>query len=80
MNNDSSRLRHTQKEKFESEHQEQQKLNSDVKEFSSVEELLRYDAAQTEAPPAIAVKLSHSIANAPQPRAKSFWQRIFSRE
>ena len=78
MNNDSSKLRHTQKQESTSEQQHQQQQKSEAKEFSSVEELLRHDTAETVVPPGVAVKLNQSIANAPKP--KSWWQRFFSRE
>ena len=75
MNNDSSRLRHTQKQESISEQQQQQK--SEAKEFSSVEEMLHEDSSQTAVPPGIAVKLNESIAKLPKPSA-SWWQRLFS--
>lgn len=78
MNNDSSRLRHTQKSEATSEHEQQ--VKTEAKEFSSAEELLRHDLAQTEVPPAIAVKLNKSISAIPQPKSSSWWSRFFSRE
>ena len=78
MNNDSSRLRHTQKQESISEQEQQQEQKSEAKEFSSVEELLRHDAEQTALPPGIAQKLNQSIANSPKPKA--WWQQFFSRE
>lgn len=78
MNNDSSRLRHTQKQESTSEQRQEKK--SQGKEFSTVEELLRHDAAETVVPSGIAVKLNQSIANAPKPETKSWWQRFLSRE
>jgi hypothetical protein len=79
MNNDSSKLRHTQKQESVSEQQQQQQLKSEAKEFSSVEEMLREDSSQTVVPPGIALKLNESIAKLPKPTA-SWWQRFFSRE
>ncbi|MEO5803642.1 MAG: hypothetical protein ABIR24_08930 [Verrucomicrobiota bacterium] len=78
MNNDSSKLRHTQKQASASEQQQQQQQKAEAKEFSSVEELLRHDAAEIVVPPGVAVKLNQSIANSPKP--KVWWQRFFSRE
>jgi len=78
MNNDSSKLRHTQKQESTSEHQHQQQQKSEAKEFSSVEELLRHDAAELVVPAGVATKLNQSIANAPKP--KTWWQQFFSRE
>ena len=76
MNNEFSKLRHTQKQ--ESVVEEKLQQSSEVKEFSSVEEMLREDSAQTVVPSGIAVKLNQSIAKSPKP--KSWWQHFFSRE
>ena len=78
MNNDSSRLRHTQKQESLSEHQHEETTQSHGKEFASVEELLREDVSQTAVPPTIAVRLNESIAQSPKP--KSWWKQFFSRE
>jgi len=45
-----------------------------AREFSTTEELLRHDAAQTDVPAAIAQRLTHSIEKLPRP-SKSWWQR-----
>jgi hypothetical protein len=62
-------------------HQEQaaesQAANTGATEFQSVEELLRHDAAQTAVPPAIARRLSQSIAQAAPPR-RPWWRKFFS--
>ena len=76
MNNDSSRLRHTQKQESTFEQQQQEK-KSEAKEFSSVEEMLHEDSSQTGVPPGIAVRLNESIAKLPKPTA-SWWKRLFS--
>jgi hypothetical protein len=47
-----------------------------VREFGSVEELLRHDAAQTVVPPAIAAQLRESIAQEPSART-GWWRRLF---
>jgi|KBSSwiStaDraftv2_1062776.scaffolds.fasta_scaffold7334951_1 hypothetical protein len=52
-----------------------QKQESTSREFTSEEELLRYDAAQTPVPPAVAERLSNSIQNLPKP-ATSWWRRL----
>ena len=52
-----------------------QQQQSTSREFTSEEELLRYDAAQTPVPPAVAERLSHSIQNLPKP-ATSWWRRL----
>ena len=80
MKDDPSKLRHTHKQESTSEQQEHQQEKSEVKEFSSVEEMLRHDAAQTVVPPGVAAKLNQSIRNAPVPETKSWWQRFFPRE
>ena len=46
------------------------------REFSSVEELLRFDAAQTAVPPEIARRLQKSAANMPPP-ARPWWKNLF---
>ena len=46
-------------------------------EFTSVEELLRHDAAQTEVPETVAHRLASSISKEPKP-ARSWWRRLFS--
>jgi len=72
--------------KQESKHrpQEQHQLShsasqqSAMREFASTEELLRHDAAQTDVPPAIAERLTQSIAKLPQ-KPQSWWQRWLKR-
>lgn len=49
-----------------------------MREFASTEELLRHDAAQTDVPPAIAERLTQSIAKLPQ-KPQSWWQRWLKR-
>ena len=60
-------------------HQEQaaeaQAAHSGSLEFQSPEDLLRHDAAQTDVPPAIARRLSQSIAQSPPPR-RPWWRRL----
>ncbi|MGA2747948.1 MAG: hypothetical protein ABSG59_04150 [Verrucomicrobiota bacterium] len=48
-----------------------------AKEFASVEELLRHDAAQTAVPPEIAQRLRQSLEESPPPR-RSWWRKLFS--
>ena len=45
---------------------------------TSVEEMLRDDAAQTSPPPRLAHRVAESIAKEPKPE-RSWWQRLFSR-
>ena len=72
-----------QQKKFNSEQQqehvsEQQLTQNTARDFASVEELLRYDASQTQTPGAIAARLQKSSADLPRP-ARSWWQRLFQR-
>lgn len=49
-----------------------------AREFATTEEAIRTDAAETEVPPAIAVRLQKSLdANPPVVPEKSWWQKIF---
>jgi hypothetical protein len=45
-----------------------------MREFASVEEVLRHDAGQTAVPPGIAERLARSVQNVPPPE-RSWWQR-----
>jgi len=47
-----------------------------IREFASVDEMLRHDALHTPVPPAIAHRLQESIGKIPQP-ASSWWRRLF---
>ena len=49
------------------------------REFGSVEELLQYDAGQTEAPPGIARRLAESLGEPRVEEPKAWWKRIFRR-
>lgn len=63
--------------KFSQEQQqvsETQSRQTAVREFASVEELLRHDAKQTSVPPAIAQRLNRSLQNEPCP-PRSWWRR-----
>lgn len=48
-----------------------------VHEFSTPEEVLRFDAAQTVVPPTIAERLRRSVASEPAPK-QSWWRRWWS--
>jgi len=48
-----------------------------AQEFSSSDELLRFDAAQTIVPPEIARRLQRSAAEVRPPAARSWWKNIF---
>ena len=74
MERKASKLR--QEQKLESI--EQTGARETARAFSSVEEMLREDAATNGPPPALAHRVADSIAREPKP-ARSWWQRIFSR-
>jgi hypothetical protein len=59
----------------ESQTAESQSAHTVAREFQSVEDLLRHDAAQTAVPPEIARRLSQSIAQSAAPR-RSWWRRF----
>jgi len=46
-----------------------------VREFGSVEELLRHDAAQTPVPPELAARVRDSVAREPAPQT-GWWRRL----
>lgn len=60
-----SKLR--QNEEQQSTQQQHSEQKAEAKEFSSVDEMLRYDAAQTTVPPEVAEKLNRAIEKEPQP-------------
>lgn len=55
---------------------EQQAAQNRGREFTTVEEMLRFDAAQTPPPPGIAQRLQKSAAGLPSPKA-AWWKRFF---
>ncbi|HUD84451.1 MAG TPA: hypothetical protein VMQ67_13150, partial [Candidatus Saccharimonadales bacterium] len=55
---------------------ETQTAKTTAQQFENVEQLLRYDAAQTPVPPEIARRLNQSAAQSPPPR-RPWWRRIF---
>lgn len=48
-------------------------------EFTSPDELLRFDASQTVPPPALEERLQRSLESEPTPTAGSWWKRLFGR-
>ena len=74
MDPKTAKLQQQQKE----ETVEQTGQHQAAREFASVEEMLREDAAQTEVPPALARRVADSIAREPKP-PRSWWQRWFAR-
>jgi hypothetical protein len=71
-----------QKHKLASQEQQQvsetQTQKSEGREFATAEELLRYDASQTEVPPTVAKRLDDSLQNEPK-RTRSVWRRLMGR-
>lgn len=72
--------RHT---KLSSQEQEQQTAarqaqEQSVREFTSVEDLLRHDATHTVVPPSIEARLRRSTSDLPPPRGLSWWRRLFN--
>lgn len=65
-----------QRTQEESQHEQQLGTQRSAREFASVEELLRHDAAQTSVPPAVAARLQESISREPSPNT-SWWRRLF---
>jgi hypothetical protein len=55
---------------------EQQTQQPAGREFATAEELLRYDAAHTPVPPAIAQRLQKSTSELPPPKL-AWWKRLF---
>ncbi|MGD0351169.1 MAG: hypothetical protein ABSB84_12775 [Verrucomicrobiota bacterium] len=55
---------------------EQQTQSPSAREFASAEEMLRYDAAHTTVPPAIARRLQKSIGQTGAP-PRSWWRNLF---
>ena len=62
-----SKLRHQEEQEQQSTQQQHSEQKTDAKEFSSVDEMLRYDASQNAVPPNVAEKVNRSIAGEPQP-------------
>ena len=69
------RLQHQQAQEQASEQQQVTEQQAGLS-FDSAEDLLRYDAARTTPPPAIAERLKTSIEREPK-RKVSWWQRLF---
>jgi hypothetical protein len=74
MDPDSSKLQ--SREQQASALHSQSAREQQARDFASVEELLRYDAAQQETPKSIETRLASSIEREPPPR-RSWWRRIF---
>ena len=67
----------TEQKSQEQEHvAETQSQQTYAREFTSPEELLQLDAAQTPVPPAVANRLADSLRTEPKPE-RSWWRRMF---
>ena len=74
MNPERSKLK-----QHEASHEQSQNVASQSgREFGSVEELLRHDAANTVPPAGLAARVNASVAVEPKP-AGSWWKKLFSR-
>jgi hypothetical protein len=70
-----SKLSHEQQQ-----HEQQaagQETRQEKREFATTEELLRFEAAQTEVPPQVAERLKQSIANLAPPPRRPWWRNWF---
>jgi hypothetical protein len=77
MNPDPSKLRQQQQQAEQSAELHVQE-GQVCQEFSTAEEVIRFDAEQTPPPERIAERLKESIAREPAP-PKSWWQRLFGK-
>jgi mannitol-1-phosphate/altronate dehydrogenase len=75
MKTHSSKLQHQQKEQtVETQRTAQQAA---AREFGSVEEVLRFNAAQTPVPESVKSRLADSVRKEPAPeRPRSWWRRL----
>ena len=76
------KLRNVMNHRTEQKSQEQEQVaevhsqQTSTREFTSPEELLQHDAAQTLVPPTVANRLADSLRSEPKPE-RSWWRRIF---
>jgi hypothetical protein len=55
----------------------QQTQSQTGKEFANSDDLLWFDAAQTNVPPEIAQRLQKSVAEIQTPKSRSWWKNLF---
>lgn len=79
MNQDSSKLHLRTQQASELAATAHTSTRQAVREFGSVEELIRADRATIQTPVSISQKLNESVSREPKPQ-KSWWRRIFSRD
>ncbi len=65
----------TSQQKLEEQQAIRRQLREPVREFGSVEEMLRHDALHTPVPPSIAHRLRASLGPMPLP-ARPWWRRL----
>ncbi len=79
-------MKHERKLSQEQQHiqqaAEQQNQRQAAREFGSAEEMLRFDAQQTNVPPEIATRLkrnANGTATGPATAPRSWWKNLFGR-
>jgi hypothetical protein len=75
------KLQHLEQHEHEAQAELQQHAREEqaAREFATTEEAIRADAAETEVPPAIAVRLQKSLdANPPVVPERSWWRKLFN--
>jgi anti-sigma-K factor RskA len=75
MNEPSGKLQHRAREHTAEDANLAARNEKSAREFASVEELIRHDAAQTEVPAAVTQRLQKSAAGTSSPR-KPWWRRM----
>ncbi|MGZ8900344.1 MAG: hypothetical protein ACXW3Z_09640 [Limisphaerales bacterium] len=76
MNPEQSKLRQEQREESATEHIQDISNQSEVKEFATVEELLRYDTEQNPVPATVAEKLGKSLEAEPATPRQSWFKKL----
>ena len=66
----------TQKEQEQLAAEQQQTQSTSVREFASVEEMLRHDALHTPVPPTVASRLEESVKQLPPASSRAWWRRL----
>jgi hypothetical protein len=70
-------MKHRSKFSQDQQHVETHQTQPAGHEFATAEELLRFDAGQTDVPPEIAARLKRTTAAAAPPPTSSWLKRIF---
>jgi hypothetical protein len=78
MKPDPSKLRQQQEQAEQSAESQFRQQEQTARQFDSVEELIRFDTANTPPPETLAERLKESIEAEPKP-ARSWWQRLFGK-